>query len=59
MRQRTAMITVVSVSLLLTLCNIVLSIYININWLIIGDVVVWTLANIWLSKRIKRSLSAL
>lgn len=56
MRQRTAMITVVSVSLLLTLCNIVLSIYVNICWLIIGDVVVWTLANIWLTNRMKRSL---
>lgn len=52
MHQRMAMITIVSVSLLFTLCNIVLSKYIGINLLLIADVAVWTVANIWLSRKI-------
>lgn len=54
MRQRTAMGTIVSVSLLFSLCNIMLSQYININLLLIMDIVVWTSANMWLTARIKQ-----
>lgn len=54
MRQRVAMIIIVTVSLVFTLCNILLSGYININLLLIGDVLVWTVANIWLTERIKK-----
>lgn len=52
MRQRTAMITIISVSAVFILFNILLSLYIGVNWILVGDILIWTLANIWLTKRI-------
>ena len=52
MRQRTAMITIVSVSVLFTLCNILLSTSIGVTPLLLADIIVWTAANIWLTRRI-------
>lgn len=52
MRQRIAMITIVSVSVLFTLSNILLSCYINVTLLLVADIAVWTAANIWLTRRI-------
>ncbi|MDO4165054.1 MAG: MraY family glycosyltransferase [Bacteroides sp.] len=53
MKQRVAMITIVSVSILFTLCNILLSLYVSVTLLLIADIIVWTLANMWLSRKIK------
>lgn len=55
MRQRTAMITIVSVSVLFTLCNILLSAYISVTLLLLADVLIWTVANIWLTRRIRHT----
>ncbi len=52
MRQRAAMITIVSVSVLFTLCNILLSTYISVTPLLLADIFIWTVANIWLTRRI-------
>lgn len=54
MRQRTAMITIVSVSVLFTLCNILLSAYISVTPLLLADILVWTAANIWLTRKMNR-----
>lgn len=54
MGQRAAMCTIVAVSILLTLINMLLSRYINVNWIVAGDIVLWTGANIILSKLIIR-----
>lgn len=54
MRQRTAMITILSVSLLFTLCNILLSKYLEVTILLIADIVTWTAANIWLTDKINK-----
>ena len=54
MRQRTAMITIVSVSVLFTLCNILLSTRIGVTPLLLADILVWTAANIWLTRKIHR-----
>lgn len=54
MRQRTAMITIVSVSVLFTLCNILLSTNIGVTLLLLADILVWTAANIWLTREIHR-----
>ena len=51
---RIAMIAIVSFSLIFTLLNILLSQYINVNWILLGDISAWTLANIWLTDLIKR-----
>jgi len=55
MKPRTAMISIVIVSLLFSAANFLLSKYlnVNINILIVGDVVVWTLANISLAREIR------
>ena len=53
MPQRKAMVTIVSLSLIFSLCNVVLSQYININLLLIMDILVWTGANIWLTNKIE------
>lgn len=52
MRQHTAMITIISVSTMFVLFNILLSLYLNVNWIVLGNVLLWTLANILLTKRI-------
>ena len=52
MRQRTAMITIVSVSTVFILFNILLSLYLDVNWIVLVDILIWTLANIQLTKRI-------
>lgn len=53
MRQRTAMGVIVGVSMIFTLCNILLSSVVNVTVLLVGDILVWTIANIWLTKKIK------
>ncbi len=53
MKQRSAMITIVSTSLLLSLINISLSVWVNVNILLLADVGVWTAVNIWLTRRIR------
>ena len=52
MKQRSAMITIISVSTVFILFNIFLSPYLNVNWIVLVDILIWTLANIWLTKRI-------
>lgn len=52
MRQRMAMITIVSVSVLFTLCNILLSRHVDVTALLVADIAVWTVANIWLTRKI-------
>lgn len=52
MGQRTAMISIVSISLLFTLANILLSQCVNVNLILVADVLVWTVANIWLTQKI-------
>lgn len=54
MSQRATMVTIVSVSVLFTLCNVVLSEHINVNILLGADIIVWTLVNIWLTFKIKQ-----
>ncbi len=53
LRQRPAMVTIVSCSLLLVITNILLSKYLNINLILVGDLAFWILVNIWLSRRAK------
>lgn len=55
MQQRTAMITIVSVSVLFTLYNILLSTYISVTLLLLADILIWTAANIWLTQKINRT----
>ena len=52
MKQRTAMITIVLISVCFTLCNILLSRYINVTLLLVLDIFIWTLGNLWLTRRI-------
>lgn len=51
-KQRNAMIVIVSVSTIFILLNILLSLYLNVNWIVLGDILIWTLANIRLTKSI-------
>lgn len=53
MKQRTAMVTIILVSLLFTLSNLLLLQFLNINWILFGDFFIWTIANMWLTKKIK------
>lgn len=54
--QRVAMITIISVSLLLCLINVAFYslLHFNLNIIIIVDVILWTMANIVVSKTIKK-----
>lgn len=52
--QRWAMIVILSVSVLFTLANILLSPYIAPTWIVLGDIVVWSLANMAITRCIRR-----
>ena len=51
-KQRNAMITIISVSTIFILFNILLSLYLDVNWIVLLDILIWTLANIRLTKSI-------
>ncbi len=53
-KQHNAMIIIISVSTVFILFNILLSIFLNVNWIVLIDFLIWTLANIRLTKRIGR-----
>lgn len=54
MSQHRAMVTIVTMSTLFVILNIILSRFVNVNLIVLGDVLIWTFANVWLSKRIRR-----
>ena len=41
------MIIIVSVSTIFILLNILLSLYLNVNWIVLGDILIWTLADVY------------
>ena len=52
MQQRSVMIIVISVSTVFILFNILLSLYLNVNWIVLVDILIWAFTNIRLTKRI-------
>ncbi len=52
MRHRKVMMTIIVLSILIIACNIMLSMVLDITLLLAMDLAVWTLANVWLTKRI-------
>lgn len=54
MKQRNAMITIILVSIVFILYNIFLSLYLDVNWIVLGDILIWIFANVWLTKRIEQ-----
>ena len=54
LNQRVAMISIVSFSLVWVLLNVLLSLYLNVNVIILLDIVIWTACNIWISIGIRR-----
>ena len=58
MRQRSAMVTIVIVSTLLSLLNIVLSAYIGATLLLCMDIAIWTALNILITRRINKAGNA-
>lgn len=54
MSHRTAMVSILFVSAFFALLNLSLTSLFNVNFILLLDVVLWTLMHIWLSKMIKR-----
>lgn len=52
MRQRSAMITLIFTSSVFVLSNMLLSLYFDVNLILLGDILIWTVANLWLTDRI-------
>lgn len=52
LKQRIAMVSIIAFSLILTITNVLLSSFMNVNWIFLIDLSVWIFVNIWLSKRI-------
>lgn len=50
--QHISILIIFSMSISLILLNILLSRWVNVNIVLVGDVMIWTLGNIWLTKRI-------
>lgn len=50
LKPRTAMITIISVSALFTLMNLALSWILNINIIVVIDIFIWVMGNVWLSR---------
>ena len=55
MNQHVAMITIITSTILLSLCNVLLSNYINITLTLALDIAIWTGLNVWMTKKIKGS----
>jgi len=55
MRQRMAMVIIALVSILFSSCNILISKYIDVTLLVFINILVWTLLNVWLTYRIKKT----
>ncbi len=51
---REVMLLIICISIFITVTNVILSKVMNINLLVILDIIVWTLVNIWLSKKITK-----
>ncbi|MDE6116147.1 MAG: undecaprenyl/decaprenyl-phosphate alpha-N-acetylglucosaminyl 1-phosphate transferase [Duncaniella sp.] len=54
LKPRLAMITIISVSVAFTLFNLAISSVINLNLVVIIDILLWVMANIWISRVIAR-----
>lgn len=54
LKQSSALVVILIVSTFFVISNILLSRCMNVNLIVLGDVLIWTLANVWLSKRIRR-----
>ena len=54
MQQRPAMISIVTLSAIFSVLNIICSKYVNINILLITDILIWTILNIWLTRKIHK-----
>ena len=52
MQLRPAMISIVTISAIFSVMNIFLSKYININILLVADILIWTIMNMWLTRKI-------
>lgn len=52
MRQRTAMLTIVLLSTLLTLVNILLSVYVGVTLLLCANMVLWSASNVLITQKI-------
>jgi UDP-N-acetylmuramyl pentapeptide phosphotransferase/UDP-N-acetylglucosamine-1-phosphate transferase len=59
MRQRLTMMTIVFVSIVFTFVNILLSDYIDVNWIVICDILLWLTINITITAGIRRKESSL
>ncbi|WP_290190897.1 MraY family glycosyltransferase [Paramuribaculum intestinale] len=53
LNQRLAMVLIVVASITFSIANILLSRYIEVNLLLILDILLWTLANLWLTRHIR------
>lgn len=54
MSHRTAMVTILFVSAFFALLNLGLTSLINVNFILLLDVVLWTLMHLWLSHTIRK-----
>lgn len=54
MKPRVAMVTIITISTLFTLCNLGLSRIMNINIIVVLDVILWVAFHLWLNKRIEK-----
>lgn len=52
LNQRLAMVLIVVASITFSIANILLSRYVEVNLLLILDILLWTLANLWLTRHI-------
>ncbi len=53
LNQRLAMVLIVVASITFSIANILLSRYVEVNRLLILDILLWTLANLWLTRHIR------
>ena len=54
MSHRTTMVTIIMISAFFGLLNLSLAAHVNINWIFLLDIILWTLLQIWLTQMIKK-----
>ena len=54
MKQNTVMVILIIASILISLTNIILSFYLQISILLIGDAILWIIMNTWMNRKVKQ-----
>ncbi|MCM1110279.1 MAG: undecaprenyl/decaprenyl-phosphate alpha-N-acetylglucosaminyl 1-phosphate transferase [Clostridium sp.] len=55
LRQRTTLMIIMLFTLFFAIASVIASVWVNVGWVLLGDIVLFTLLQVWLGKQMKQS----